>query len=97
MGLVGAGVGLGVVLSPAAAKLGTNLLLGCCGGMNDCVALGFCVSGSLPTMIFPANEGLTFLPKSCCFLGGLVILLGTSSTISFIPKRVSEVLLRLSP
>ena len=62
---------LGVVLNPAAAKLGTKLLLGCCGGMNDFV--GFSVSGNLPTMIFPANDGLTFLPKSCCFFGGLVI------------------------
>jgi len=62
--------------------------------------LGF-ESGNLPTMIFPANEGLTFLPKSCCFLGGLVILLGTSSIIlgitSFIPKIFSAVLLRLAP
>ena len=64
---------LGVVLNPAAAKLGTKLLLGCCGGMNDFVDLGFSVPGNSPTMIFPANEGLTFLPKSCCFFGGLVI------------------------
>ena len=64
---------LGVVLNPAAAKLGTKLLLGCCGGMNDFVDLGFSVPGNSPTMIFPANDGLTFLPKSCCFFGGLVI------------------------
>ena len=61
---------LGVVLSPAAAKFGTNLLLGCWGGMTDFVF----ESGNFPTIIFPANEGLTFLPKSLfCFLGGLVI------------------------
>ena len=64
---------LGVVLNPAAAKLGTKLLLGCCGGMNDFVDLGFSVPGNSPTMMFPANDGLTFLPKSCCFFGGLVI------------------------
>jgi hypothetical protein len=64
-GNLGAGVGEGVVLSPAAAKLGTKLLLGCCcGGMKDFVGLGFCVAGNLPTIIFPANEGLTFLSKS---------------------------------
>jgi len=80
-------VGLGVVLSPAAAKLGTKLLLGCCGGMNDFVDLGFSVAGNSPIMIFPAKDGLTFLPKSACvFLGGLVI-----------PKIASAVLLRFFP
>lgn len=93
---MGARVGLGVVLNPAAAKLGTKLLLGCCGGMNDFV--GFSVSGNSPTIIFPANDGLTFLPKSCCFFGGLVIpvVLGTSG-IELGPKIASAVLLRFPP
>lgn len=95
---MGAIAGLGVVLNPAAAKLGTKLLLGCCGGMNDFVDLGFSVPGNSPTMIFPANDGLTFLPKSCCFFGGLVIpvVLGTSG-IELGPKIASAVLLRFPP
>jgi len=57
---VGRGLlGLGVVLSPAAAKLGTKFLLGLWGGIKD---LGFEVeAGRRPNAILPANEGLTCL------------------------------------
>lgn len=68
-------LGLGVVvLSPAAAKLGTKLLLLCCGGIKD---LGLSVEadeeGKAPKAKSPANEGRTRRSLAGGTIGGFVV------------------------